>query len=798
MPLINSTTDLNKLKYSSTGGDRYDGGWSGQPYIKKSIPGADDTFVQQRDGTPQPKSGVDFLLRGGLLAPKAALTDVSRLTQMLFSTKSPNGFEFIAKQNILSRNNVKTEASFGLGYAGGGLNQGLYTPVGTLAQAGLGFLGAHLNLLGLDPSSPMTGIGGGDFNGLFPSAGLNPYFNQVNQQILTNDIEDSNRLVNLQWAVINEDESKTSGGDITLNPGGFNQTILQYGGGPGSVLGIGKTNIPFTDQRTGRSNAQLINSGFLEGVTALTLDANIASSGNYSIYKRPSPLYPLQKDSDYRGLSDVWNNSIFNLAYAGHGGFEPITRAYDGLSNLSPYIYGHNDEDFTWPDGGSGRAAAMAAGFKNPVGPDFYNVYARPVATFGNDLELSQISKGNLFISGSGVSGIFANTFPDHSLNLMEGLAIELGVNSYADQSPGGFYNFKTSVYKVDDPSTSENEFMRSELEKIQQNYTAVLTQEQLYQREIASQTRLTNVSDFRIDTSLGDITQLSSSRVLSISPDYKTENKNTRVNQGDPGLGTNIGPKDVLHYGLNAKDLYALDKINALKMYESSAVDLNKATNDLVKFRIAVINNDDANGTATYIHFRAFIDSFSDSYTSKWNSVQYVGRGEEFHSYNGFGREISLGWTVYAQSKAELIPMYKKLNYLASTLAPDYNSSGFMRGNMVRLTLGGYLYEQPGIIKSLTYTIPMESTWEIALSEDGGIDQSVKELPHMIKVTGVTFIPIQSFIPAKADSLLDPTQKYIALANNTKTTNYSDVYATDYMAPGEKAGSNNPLTDFE
>ena len=101
--LINSTTDLNKLKFTSSGGDRWDQGKSGQPYIIKSIPGADDTFLQQLDGQPLPKSGVDFLLRGGLLSAEAAGTDVSRLSKMLFDTRSPNGFEFIAKQNVLSR-----------------------------------------------------------------------------------------------------------------------------------------------------------------------------------------------------------------------------------------------------------------------------------------------------------------------------------------------------------------------------------------------------------------------------------------------------------------------------------------------------------------------------------------------------------------------------------------------------------------------------------------------------------------------------------------------------------------------
>ena len=54
---------------------------------------------------------------------------------------------------------------------------------------------------------------------------------------------------------------------------------------------------------------------------------------------------------------------------------------------------------------------------------------------------------------------------------------------------------------------------------------------------------------------------------------------------------------------------------------------------------------------------------------------------------------------------------------------------------------MGGYLYDQPGIIKGLSYGIPQESPWEIAINENGEDDASVKQLPHMIKVTGFTFI---------------------------------------------------------
>jgi hypothetical protein len=107
------------------------------------------------------------------------------------------------------------------------------------------------------------------------------------------------------------------------------------------------------------------------------------------------------------------------------------------------------------------------------------------------------------------------------------------------------------------------------------------------------------------------------------------------------------------------------------------------------------------------------------------------------------------MGWTVAAQSKQELIPMYKKLNYLASSLTPYYTGKGYMAGNLVQLTVGGYLYETVGIINSLTYDIPEESPWEIGINDVGDYDSSVKELPHIIRVTNFSFTPIQNFIPS-------------------------------------------------
>ena len=133
---------------------------------------------------------------------------------------------------------------------------------------------------------------------------------------------------------------------------------------------------------------------------------------------------------------------------------------------------------------------------------------------------------------------------------------------------------------------------------------------------------------------------------------------------------------------------------------------------------------------------------------------------------------------------------MYKKLNYLASSLAPDYNNAGYMRGNIVRITVGGYLHNQPGIIKSINFGVPQESPWEIAIDENGNEDSSVKQLPHMIKVTGFTFTPIHEFIPSLANSqastaqsgIDNPIQKYISLANSSGETNYVEDYEKAYQ----------------
>lgn len=281
---------------------------------------------------------------------------------------------------------------------------------------------------------------------------------------------------------------------------------------------------------------------------------------------------------------------------------------------------------------------------------------------------------------------------------------------------------------------------------------------------------------------------------LLTDSPDYETKNIERRVGLNSPGKND----KDTTSYtrGLGR----ALDEVNSLPLYQSTGVTANPRKNDLIKFRIAAINPHDG-FKKTYIHFRAFLDSFQDTYGSEWSNFKYMGRSEQFHKYQGFTREVSFSWKIVAQSREELIPMYKKLNYLQSLMTGDYSKSGYMEGNLVDLTIGGYLWEQPGFFTSLTINFPDKATYEIGIPDNVeeaefntnqtiGTSKAVKELPHFLEVSA-GFTPIQKFVPRKQQNTFDDKgglkqfgqERFINLSSEGGQSSYQDA-SDDYFDP--------------
>jgi hypothetical protein len=625
MGLIDLKTDLKSLRY---GNDRIGGGNSGQPYITTDIPDRIGPYI----GT------TDFLLRGGINAVTDSLEDIKRLGKMFADTRSPNGLLFIAKQQLLSRTAVRTQTS-------GILNEGIYSPLNTLAEAGLVAFGGHVNKQGINPFAD-TGAYSNNIN--LYGVRVKPNPNDPGGSTL------NNRLVK----IYNEKQAIKN-----LNP-----NVLLYTGGPGSILGVGNTNIRFSDQRTGVNNATTITtqkivtpSDYLKNVGSILPSTTPGLSGRY--YRLTNQY--LENGFNSEGLSfGTYNYSVYN----------PII-GEDTWPKNSPLIYNNGTFTYDQKDIIDTNINLPNGVNPSPKSQDFRQVLRDKLGALRQNGRTSTESGATPFAP---------------SYNIAENQTIEGRVN-------------------LGDPGARAN-------------------------KSYASYTKGTTYQQIEI-----------------------------------PGIGS--APS-------------GLDRINSVPIYRSEAVANDKNVNDLVKFRIALIDNNKPN-FKTFIHFRALLGSFSDNYSAAWNGFQYLGRGEQFYTYNGFTRQISLDWTVAAQSKQELIPMYKKLNYLASSLTPNYGDTGYMRGVLAQLTVGGYLYEQPGFISSLTYTIDNETPWEIGITDgevDGlaGSDPTVKELSHIIKVSGFNFTPIHNFIPQRQKNFYgaDGTsfvstygdQRYIALAAGTGT----------------------------
>jgi hypothetical protein len=188
-----------------------------------------------------------------------------------------------------------------------------------------------------------------------------------------------------------------------------------------------------------------------------------------------------------------------------------------------------------------------------------------------------------------------------------------------------------------------------------------------------------------------------------------------TRIGIGSPGAR----PKELRDY-INRPYGPGQDKVNLMPLWTNELNPWGEEKNsgrDMIKFGFEVINNDSPEQTTKAI-FRAFLTNFTDNHSADWNGQKYMGRGENFYTYQGFNREVSFQFKVFAQSKQEMMPLYQKLNYLVSSLYPDYGSQGFMRGNLVKLTIGEYFYRTPGVLKSLNITVDDDYPWEIKYNE--------------------------------------------------------------------------------
>ena len=163
-------------------------------------------------------------------------------------------------------------------------------------------------------------------------------------------------------------------------------------------------------------------------------------------------------------------------------------------------------------------------------------------------------------------------------------------------------------------------------------------------------------------------------------------------------------------------------------------------------------------------IQFRGTISGLAENFSPTYTEIKYSGRAEPVYVYDTFKRDISFNFKVYPTSRAEMKPIWKKLERLSTYTMPDYLSNGYTPGedgNRELLLTIGYLYEQtPMILTSLTYTYSDETAWDI----DYG-------LPMGIEIQG---LDVQSLETTYINMIV---KKYFHLIQILEVNNYEKIY---------------------
>jgi hypothetical protein len=211
---------------------------------------------------------------------------------------------------------------------------------------------------------------------------------------------------------------------------------------------------------------------------------------------------------------------------------------------------------------------------------------------------------------------------------------------------------------------------------------------------------------------------------------------------------------------GTNSKPSLYPDAIGLLAEQTQSILGRSEVE-DIIPFEFQIITPDD---DERFIYFRAFLDNLADNYTGDWSGERYVGRAEQFYTYQGFDRTVDFSFKIAAFSREELIPMYQKINGLVSTTAPTYNSEGsYMKGTLTAVTIGNYLNNVKGFITSVNLNWNTSYQWE---TNNQSGDTKNPLVPHVLDCS-IAFTPIHNF-NVNAEKITSKLRKYVGGRNAT------------------------------
>lgn len=679
------------LKSLRFGNDVKGGGDSGQPFIKSDLGdegGVGSDFI---NGLTKNSYG-DFPVRGSTAAIIKTAEDAIRIGK--FTTTFPQGLLFIQKQIGLNASNPLIQT----GEQGSLRNTQQYNVGNLLRQVAVQGSGVHL---------PQAGIG------------VNELLNPRNKYayIVSHEEKDENRLLNLKYitdsTILNqEDHNSFSTSPTAQNSRKFlgladgansrSGLMFNYFGGPGSVYGLGNTLISYSTTNNGAP---------------------------LNTFSSPKFIGPYKNEDNTQGTPDIYrNNPTFKRKY-------DVLRA-NGL-DLQTII--------------------NPLAESNPI-----NIKEVSLKTNANILVQDAPKYIGSFVTSGGKQGVplidsrvaISNYIGWNNQIVDIKKAIAAAEKKELQKIP--IYNEPFSIVQQGNlgrasiiPSSSKSPWVDNEQTVTGDiNYDGKLdvTRRQGFNRNFFSNAM--TYDSLVSQTPKRPSPNLEGNIPVAITPgsDYSTRKLKGNLSNTDyyaienrikaPGVGKSDG--------INMMSLYSDTSnpfVDQTSVYKNSA-------RDLIKFGFEAICNDCPD--TTKVHFRSYITAFADNHTAQWEGTKYAGRGENFYTYQGHDRSVNVSFLIAATSKDEMKPLWQKLNFLVSTLYSDYSRDGYMRGNLIRFTLGEYFYRTPGILTNIDINIENEYPWEIKMRSTEGVSGDKQmELPMICSIS-FGFIPILDKLPER------------------------------------------------
>jgi len=764
MPLLDLRTDLKSLKYGS---DRFGGGDSGQPFIQNDINNPAIAVNNIDDG----------FIRGGFTgAFKSSVTDFKRITKFL--KNSPQGPLFIARQIGLQLSNPRVERRSGpYSNALEGLLQPtrLYNAgINTLAQVPVNAFGIHFKRHGLQPTIDERTM----YESVVRSnAGLNN--NNVNTALKENRL-----LVLFNRLDLGEN---VRGSTIPLSPAALRQQNRQSN--------IAERRRIRDVNRINKKEAELAKASVLSQYRNQLLDdpqtrtltdkdiedlISITKSeplSNYGYIAQKFKRVKLDKKQLKKSRDIFYLDDYIGGPGSTYGIGNTLIRRYSFTEDLSKieasYLLSKDLAGKTRNDSGDievvkiSNTTDFALSYGLPNDPDLDSTFLEYTASnadrgFSNKIRHRGQQKFypystlgvSKFYFPSGSDPVNAEGYttssksflrPENAFNLTD---TQLS-NAEFQLNPGGGGSTRISTednpLEISDVTIVSSNNKKNALYNAYQRYTQIIESRQL-REELSlvsgSNTYYNETGIYGDSYTEGSFKSSINQNILPTSdhsPSYQNGFKE-RVNF--KGFTWRTISREA-RVGSGRKDILNLTPIfNANRYFGNDTVDINGIkynVRDLVKFKIQGVFTDNPS-ESNHIVFRAYLTSLSDDVNGEWTDIKYAGRGDKFYVYNGFTRKISVSFKVAALSVEEMRLIYLRLNALMGQVMPDYRGT-LMRGPLTRLTIGNWVDAQLGKIDSISFKVPDDSPWEIALDEpENGIKELI--LPHVVEVT-LSFTPI-------------------------------------------------------